>query len=298
MSSVTDASSAVHACAFPISDEQLWEMSAAFIADGIAAEDRIVYFDDGTADAVLERLVDDEVPVAEVLERGQLEIVPPRATRAILSGSLAAERAQLRASIDGALADGYRGWRITGQMSHGMQGTGGLDLIDYDGAMAAEIAGRPARALCIYDRAHYTEPEQHRMRTVHEHEVTAPSVYDDGLLRITRPGLAAARLAGEADHSNHGMLDRLLESLLDEALRAHAAPAAVTVDVSSLRFIDVAGAVALVHATDRFPVTHRLVLRGARQRVQRVLDRCGAPFAPQLDVLARQDTSERFRSAR
>jgi len=35
--------------------------------------------------------------------------------------------------------------------------------------------------------------------------------------------------------------------------------------------------------------THRLVLVGARPGVHRVLDRCGAPFAPQLEVVPREE---------
>ena len=50
-----------------------------------------------------------------------------------------------------------------------------------------------------------------------------------------------------------------------------------------------AGAVELVHAAETFPDTHRLVLVGARPGVHRVLDRCGAPFAPQLEVVPREE---------
>jgi hypothetical protein len=59
--------------------------------------------------------------------------------------------------------------------------------------------------------------------------------------------------------------------------------------MSSLRFLDVAGAVGLVHAAEEFPDAHRLILTGVRPRVQRVLDRCGAPFATQLVVRTRDD---------
>lgn len=282
-----------HACALPVSDEQLWEMSAAFVADGIAADDRVVYFDDGTADQVLERLDDDDVPVADVLARGQLEIARARTTHAVLSGTIADTVAKLRASIDRALADGFRGWRMTGTMTHGLSRDGGLGLVDHDRAIDAGIAGRPAKVLCFYDRRRYPDTVQARLRAIHRHELTAPAMYDDGLLRITRTGLGAARLAGEADHSNHGMLDRLVGSVLDEVLRAPAGPEAVTVDVASLRFLDVAGAVALVQAAERFPSAIRLRLRAARPRVERVLDRCGAPFATQLDVLSWEQTRGR-----
>jgi len=292
-----------HSCATPRSDEQLWELSAGWIAEGLATNERVTYFEDGTADAVLERLVDDHVPVDGALARGQLEIVPADDTRALLSGPLAATRALVRTRIADALAAGYAGWRMTGQMNHGLQARGGTGLCHYDTALDEELTGRPARALCLYDRARYPEPTVREMRAAHRHEVDAPSAYDDGLLRITRAGPGRARLAGEADHSNHGMIERLLTTVLDEALRSPTGPATVTLDLSSLRFFDVATAAALVHAAaDRFPSSHRLVLHGVRPPVLRVLDRCGSPFAPQLDVVPRENPSEagtrRFARAR
>ena len=74
--------------------------------------------------------------------------------------------------------------------------------------------------------------------------------------------------------------------MLDQALRSHSAPTDIKLDVSSLRFLDVAGAVSVVHAAEEFPSTHRLRLTGVRPRVLRLLDRCGAPFAAQLVVEA------------
>jgi anti-anti-sigma factor len=276
-----------HACAVPTSDEQLWEMSARFVADGLAANERVVYFDDGTAEAVLERLTDDRVAVRGPLAEGQLAIVPPEATRAALSGPVEDAMGLLRASIDESLAQGFDGWRMTGQMSHARRRLGGVGLAEYDAAMAAEIAGRPAKALCFYDRRRYPDPAIEELRAAHEHEITAPAVYDDALLRVTSAGPARVRLAGEVDHSNRPMIARLVESALDEALRSHSAPTDVTVDLASLRFLDVAGAVSLVHAAEAFPSTHRLVLEGVRAPVLRVLDRCGAPFAAQLVVSPR-----------
>ena len=73
------------------------------------------------------------------------------------------------------------------------------------------------------------------------------------------------------------------------------APAALELDLSSLRFLDVAGAVGLVHAAEEFPEAHRLSLTGVRPGVLRALDRCGAPFAAQLDVTAHLGVSHGFR---
>jgi hypothetical protein len=48
-----------HVLAVPASDQQLWEVSARFVADGLAADEQVAYFDDGTVDCVLERLADE-----------------------------------------------------------------------------------------------------------------------------------------------------------------------------------------------------------------------------------------------
>lgn len=284
-----------HMCAFPMSGEQLVEIAATFIAEGLVTTDRVMYFSDGSADAVLERLADDGLPIADALARGQLEIVPADAI------GVPTSREELRAQIASSLTQGYRGWRMTGALGHGLRRADGVSLVEYDLGLDAGLAGQPAKVLCIYDQRRYPESVIQAVRAIHRHEVHAPAVYDDALLRITRPGLGRARLAGEVDHSNREAIGRLLFAVLDEVLRSHSAPPSVTVDLSSLRYIDVAGALGIVHAAEHFPSTHRLVLLGARPRVQRVLDRCGAPFASQLDLVVRdrppEQPEERYRMA-
>jgi anti-anti-sigma regulatory factor len=246
-----------------------------------------VYFDDdGCADAVLERLVDDRVPVLRPLADGQLTVVDAELTRAALRGPVDVAAGLVVDMIGGAVEAGYSGFRMTGQFSSGLVRSDGISLTDYDAALDALLVGHPARTLCFYDRRHYPEEAIERMRTLHEVEVNAPALYDDNLLRVTRPGRYHLRLAGEVDHSNRPVLARLLASTLDDALRSHDSPDRIEVDLSSLRFLDVAGAVALVHAAEGFPESHRLALTGARPGVLRVLDRCGAPFAAQLEVSA------------
>lgn len=59
-------------------------------------------------------------------------------------------------------------------------------------------------------------------------------------------------------------------------------------DLTSLRFCDVATAVSVVHAAEELPSSHRLVLTGIRRRLTRVLERCGATAATQLEVRPRR----------
>jgi ABC-type transporter Mla MlaB component len=281
-----DGQPAAHACAVPGSDEQLWEMTAAFLAAGLAVGEQVVYLDDGTADSVLERLVDDRVPVRGPLANGQLTVVEAEQTRTVFHAPVRDTAVLLATMIDDAVGEGYAGFRMTGQFSSGLVRTDGLHLADYDGVLDSVLAGRPARVLCLYDRHRYPDDAIARLRAMHHIELDAPALYDDNLLRITRTAPFRLRLAGEIDHSNRPTVLRLVATTLDEALRSHSSPAALEFDLSSLRVLDVAGAVGLVHAAEGFPETHRLGLHGVRPGVLRVLDRCGAPFAAQLDVTA------------
>ncbi|MCW0216640.1 MAG: MEDS domain-containing protein [Pseudonocardia sp.] len=261
-------------------------MTADFLARGLARGEKVYYFDDGTSDAVLERMAEDRVPVAGPLRRGQLEIVSPDITRGAFHTPLPDVRDLLLSYIDMSERDGWTGFRMTGQMSYGATRPAGIPLSSYDAVLDGVLEARDsARALCLYDRTRYTDQQIEEMRGVHREEITAPAAYDDGLLRITRTGLGRARLAGEIDHSNRPMITRLVLADLDKVLRAASAPTDIVLNLASLRFLDVTTAVSVVQVAEGFPDTHRLVLTGVRPRVQRVFDRCGAAFARQLTIV-------------
>jgi anti-anti-sigma regulatory factor len=294
-STTVDDPSAVHACAVPGSDEQLWEMTARFLGTGLARGEQVVYLADGTADAVLERLVDDRVPIDRPLADGQLTVLDADATRASMRVPVREAATALAAMVDGAVDAGYTGLRLTGELSSGQHRSAGPRLADYDGVIDTVLAGRPGRVLCFYDRHRFGDETVERMRALHRVEVEASALYDDGLLRVTRTAPFRIRLAGEVDHSNRPVVARMVTAALDDALRSDDAPAALELDLSSLRFLDVAGAVGLVHAAEEFPEAHRLALTGVRPGVLRALDRCGAPFAAQLDITAHPGVSPGFR---
>lgn len=279
-----------HACAVIVSEENLWEVSAGYLADGLASGERVLYFEDRTAERVLERLADDGVATDDVIVSGQLSIGSQELTRAMLSGPVARLEEVVLAAVDESLALGYPGVRLTGDFSHAARRIGGVGPVEYDRGLQRVLDQRSgARLLCLHDLRRFPSELICELRAVHDQEICFPSVYDDGLLRITRPAVGALRMAGEADYSNRGILDRLLATVLDETLRSPSGPSAVTVDVTSLRFLDVAGAMVFVRAADRFPTSHRLLLLGTRPRVHRVLERTGALSAPLLDVVARAE---------
>ena len=283
-------SSGDHVCAIPDSEEHLNELSAQFVAEGLSRHEKVFYYDDdGAADAMLRRLGDDGACIDAPLSSGQLTIVPEQQTHATFRTPLGELYRGVTTTVADALREGYRGARLTGQM-HSSQAPGAsATLPEFDGLLDRLLQENRLTALCTYDRRHYSTDQIEIMRALHRDHLAPVGAYDDGLMRIVRTGVASARLAGEVDHSNRPKITTLLQSSLDRALRASDDAPDVVLDMASVRFIDVATAVGLVHAAETFPATHRLVLHRVRPRVQRILDRCGAPFASQLHVTAEQE---------
>lgn len=272
----------------PVSDEQLAEDVAAFLAEGLAAGERVVYLDDDTAGLVLSRLTDDGVDVTGPLRSGQFRLVPGEVTRAALRGPLDALTGLVAHNLTSALDDGWAGLRISGQTDHGLRRPGGQVLDEYDRRLDDAVRDHPLRVLCVYDHLRYPDEFIATMRTRHPAELTATPLHDDSLLRVTETGPARIRLAGEVDHANRPQVRRVLAGLIDQVVRGDVGEGTLTADLSALRFVDVAGAVSLVHAADELPASVRLQLVNLRPGVARLLERCGAGFAPQLEMSIRE----------
>jgi hypothetical protein len=283
---VDDPSS--HVLTVPVSDEQLCESVAEFLAAGLSAGERVAYFDDDTADGVLARLDDDGVDVRGPLRSGQFQLVPAEFTRAALLAPLDELGGLLEHNMQAAVDDGWAGLRFTGQMDHGLQRPGGQALDEYDRVLAGAIRGRPVRALCVYDHLRYPDDLIAHMRAVHDTEIGDPPLLDDTLLRITELGPAHLRLAGEVDHGNRPQVRRVLGRILDRMVRGEIDADTVVADLGSLRFCDVAAAVSVVHAAEELPTTLGLRLDNVRPGVARLLDRCGAGVASRLRIGVRE----------
>ncbi len=280
-----DLSSGDHVCAIPDSEEHLSELSAHFVAEGLQRNEKIFYYDDdGAAGAMLRRLEDDGAPIEGPLRSGQLTIVPEQQTHATFRTPLGELYRGVTSTVSDALAQGYRGARLTGQMHSSLAPGASATLPEFDGLLDRLLQENRLTALCTYDHGHYSGEQIEIMRALHRDHLAPIGAYDDGLLRIVRTGVGSARLAGDIDHSNRPKITTLLQTSLDRTLRSPDAATEIVFDMASVRFVDVATAVGLVHAAEMFPATHQLVLHRVRPRVLRVLDRCGAPFATQLRI--------------
>ena len=223
-----DDPSAVHACAVPGSDEQLWEMTARFLGDGLAAGEQVVYFDDGTVDAVLERLVDDRVPVDRPLADGQLTVVDAEEhPRSRCARPVRDAARMLAAQIDEAVDAGYTGLRMTGQFNYGLLRPGrGRPGRLRRRCIDTVLAGRPAPACCASTTAAAspTTPSSGCARCTASRS-RHPALYDDGLLRVTRgrpvpPAGWPARWTTATGPSSQ----RMVAAALDDALRGPTTP--------------------------------------------------------------------------
>jgi hypothetical protein len=117
------------------------------VRHGLAAGEQVAYFDDGTADCVLERLADDGVEISESLRRGQFQVVPSAQTLAALLAPVDQFAGVLGDYIQGAVDAGWNGVRITGAASYGLRRPGGHVLDTYDAIVHETIVGKGARAV-------------------------------------------------------------------------------------------------------------------------------------------------------
>jgi anti-anti-sigma regulatory factor len=274
-----------HACVVMDSDEQHWEVGASFIVGGLARDEKVLYYDGArSTEPVLRRLRENNVDVASHLRTGRLAMVPPEMTDQLWKMPIPEVLGVLGATVGEALAEGYQSIRITDEPAGAAKRPAGIALADYDKAVHQAIQGVPVSLLCQYERTDWSVSELDDLCSLHSIEVSAPAIYDDGLLRITRTAPFGVRAAGEIDFSNRHLVRGILDKELDSAMRALRHNGEIAVHLESLRFADVTTIVQFVQAAEGFPESHRLVLYGVQPVVRRVLDRCGAAFTPQLTL--------------
>ncbi|WP_028933138.1 MEDS domain-containing protein [Pseudonocardia spinosispora] len=279
-----------HTCMIPDSPEHVWETSAAWIAGGLRAGEKVMYFEDGSIDRLMDRLEDDRIPVARAMADGQFTVVPSEASRAGWAVPVEEVGPAFTQAIRETAEQGWPGVRFIAEPSRARLGYG-LDLMASHEALIDGILLRnpQARLLCIYDRETFDDEAIAEMRRVHRTELVVSPMFDDGLLRITRPEPGTYRLAGEIDHSNSGVLRQLLDRCLEDMLRAATAPDDVTLDLSSIRFIDVHASTELLRSSNEFPPGHNLVLLGTRPHVRSLIERRMHPSHGRLVLPPRWD---------
>lgn len=263
-----------HTCMVPDSTEHVFETSAAWIAGGLRAGERVLYFEDGSVNRLMDRLDDDRIPIARAMADGQFAVVPSEASRASWAVPVEEVEPIMAQAIRETAEQGWPGMRFIAEPSRARL-SHGLDLlVSHETVIDRVLRKNPQiRLLCIYDREIFDDEAIAAMRRVHRTELVVAPLHDDGLLRITRQDPGTYRLAGEIDNSNSSVLLRLLDRCLEDMLRVATAPDHVTLDLSSIRFIDVRASTELLRSSNEFPPGHNLVLVGTRPHVRSLIER-------------------------
>jgi len=254
---ITDLTADDHACLTFGEPEELSDLTAAFVRDGLACGLKVLWVSDSAPQRAAAELARRGIAVESALAAGQLTTAECEGR--LLSGQeFGAGRAMdwLTSQIAACQREGFPGLRVAVDMSWALRPVTGVEqLPDFEEGVAAALAGTTVSVLCQYDREGFDPVTLATVSAFHTRSVAAATYYADAVLRICRqyapPGI---RLAGEIDyqHAEH------LALALTEAIRLEGD---ITVTMTALAFIDGSCARMIVDAARGLAPSRTMVLR-------------------------------------
>lgn len=256
---ITDLAVDDHACLTYGEPEELLDLTAAFVRDGLAAALKVVLLSDTEpADRVAE-LERRGIAVESATADGQLAAVPD--SRLLSDRTFTAARAMdwLQAEMSAIGSGGYPGLRVAIDMGWALRPVRGVEqLPDFEEGIAAALTGTRVSVLCQYDRDRFDPVTLASVAAFHTRSVAAATYYADAILRICRqyapPGI---RLAGELDYK----AEEPLSLALAEAIRYDGD---LTVNMSALSFIDASCIRLIIEAARSLASARRVILQCPR----------------------------------
>jgi anti-anti-sigma regulatory factor len=284
-SQVTDVTVNDHACLTFGDREELFDLTAAFVRDGLAGGLKVVWLSDAGPQLATSELARRGIAVGPAVAAGQMAAAGCEGP--LLSGQ--AFRAGpavdwLNGQVTACRREGFPGLRVAVDMSWALRPVTGVEqLPDFEEQIAAVVAGAPVSVLCQYDRDGFDPVTLASVAAFHTRSVAAATYYADAILRICRqyapPGI---RLAGEIDHKNA----EPLALALAEAIRLDGD---ITVNMTGLAFIDASCARMIVDAARGLGGSRIVVLQCRPQTAARFI-LLGAGKVPGVIVEAVDDT--------
>src|SRR5262245_49675334 len=271
-----------HACLTFTDPEERLDIVAAFVRDGLKADERVICLTEAIAEGdLLTELSRRGLEVTGAAGGGRLTVAAA-AQMFLPDGTFAATRMldELRSEIDRARHDGYHGLRITSDMCWALRPAQGIsELMEYESRFARLLAEQQATSVCQYDRQCFDTVTLATVVDTHALTVAAVTYHDDALLRICRQYVpAGVRVAGEIDYRAVEPLTRALTEAL--ALDDH-----IEVNLADLRFIDGVAAGVLLQAALGMATAQRMTIR-CRRFVSKVLETLGAKDVRGLRTVA------------
>ena len=223
-----------HACLTFGETEELFDLTAAFVRDGLDAGLRVMWLSDAGPGPAVSELSRRGIRVGPAMEAGQMTAAGCEGE--LLSGQVFSADAAigwLTRQLASSRELGFPGLRIAVDMSWALRPVAGIEqLPQFEEGIAAALAGTTASVLCQYDRDRFDPVTLASVAASHTRSVATASYHADAVLRICRqyapPGI---RIAGEIDY----LAEAPLALALSEAVRLDGD---VTVNMARLAFID------------------------------------------------------------
>jgi anti-anti-sigma regulatory factor len=256
-----------HACLTFGEAEELFDLTAAFVRDGLEAGLKVMWLCDAGPGPAVAELSRRGIKVEPAMDAGQMTAA--RCEGQLLSGQVFSADAAigwLTRQLASSKELGFPGLRIAVDMSWALRPVTGVgQLPQFEEGIAAALAATTASVLCQYDRDRFDPVTLASVAASHTRSVATASYHADAVLRICRqyapPGI---RIAGEIDYQ----AEEPLTLALAEAVRLDGD---VTVNMAHLAFIDGFGA-RMIADTAR-------MLAGSRTVILQCLPEVAAGFA-------------------
>jgi anti-anti-sigma regulatory factor len=268
---VKDVALGDHLClAFAHESEQR-AVATGFVTGGLDRGERVLYVTDGPEhDRVQGWLKEAGADVSALTASGQLELRSAEETY-LASGRFDPDEmiAMWRSEIEGSLAAGYAGLRVSGEMSWALADVAGAErLAEYERRVTALFKEGMSAAMCQYDCREFPSDLLAVIADGHPATARQNALIDSDRLRIT----PAFDRAGERVLGVDGFIDYHSAAAWSEGLRtAVAVEGDIQLDMTELGFIDVAGLRALTEVASGLPPGRHVRVRNLASMLGEVI---------------------------
>ncbi|MBV9445604.1 MAG: MEDS domain-containing protein [Streptosporangiaceae bacterium] len=231
---ITELTTDDHACLTFGEAEELFDLTAAFVRDGLAAGLEVMWLSDVSPGQAVAELARRGIVAGPAVAAGQMTAAGCEGR--LLSGQTFSAEAAVRwltGQLEWSRRQGFPGVRIAVDMSWALRPVTGIEqLPQFEQGVATALAGSTASLLCQYDRDRFDPVTLASVAGFHTRSVAAATYHSDAVLRICRqyapPGV---RIAGEIDYQ----AEQPLALALAEAVRLDGD---IVVNMEGLAFID------------------------------------------------------------
>ncbi|MBO0784986.1 MAG: MEDS domain-containing protein [Actinobacteria bacterium] len=245
-----------HACLTFGEEEELFDLTAAFVRDGLAAGLQVMWLSDAGPHQAAGELARRGIAM-EAAGRGQM--IAGECEGRLLSGQVFRADAAvgwLARQMTSAREAGFPGLRVAVDMGWALRPVTGIEeLPRFEEGITGVLGDGTASVLCQYDRGRFDPVTLASVAEFHTRSVAAATYHADAVLRICRqyapPGI---RIAGEIDYQ----AAEPLALALSEAVRLDGD---IVINLAGLAFADAACTAMIADAVRAMSASRQVLLR-------------------------------------